>query len=417
MAGAHVLFLTQHYPPEAAPTGQLLAELAEDLIARGFRVTVLAGRTSYGVVDANGRTDHHERSGNLEVIRTFSTRFSRTSSLGRVINWLSYPLSSLVRGTIGIGRPDLVVAYTAPPTAPMAGFLLALRWRAKFVLYVQDVYPDIAVAVGALRSGILTRIWGFLNRFAYRRSNAVLALGDCMAARLRSKGVPNNKIAVVHNWADGERLNPMVNQENILKEAWGLNDRFVVLYSGNLGMAHDFGPVCGALGRLMPYQDRLAFLFVGEGVRRRQLEEFVQQERLEGLVQFRDYVPQDQLPLSLGLGDAGLVTTLEGTEGLVVPSKLYSYLAMGKPVLAVSGRSNEVSDIVQEARCGFVIRTAEELVRAVETLMTDPSMCEEMGQRARTVFEERFERRCATARLGDIFERVVVEGVPCPNGR
>ena len=417
MAGAHVLFLTQHYPPEAAPTGQLLAELAEDLIAQGFRVTVLAGRTSYSVVDDDGRTGHHERSGDLEIIRTFSTRFPRTSTLGRILNWLSYPISSFLRGTMRIRRPDLVVAYSAPPTAPAAGLLLALRWRAKFVLYVQDIYPDIAVAVGALRSGIFTRIWGFLNGFAYRRSNAVLALGDCMAARLRGKGVPNDRIVVVHNWADGERLNPMPGRENSLREAWGLNDRFVVLYSGNLGMAHDFGPVCAALGKLISYRDRLAFLFIGDGVRRRQLEGFVQREHLEDLVQFRDYVPQDQLSQSLGLGDAGLVTTLEGTEGLVVPSKLYSYLAMGKPVLAVSGRSNEVSEIVQSAQCGFVIRTAEELVGAIEALMADPGMCEEMGQRARTVFEERFERRSATARIGEVFERVVMEGVPCPDGR
>ena len=402
----NVLLVTQHYPPEVGATGQLAAELAEDLVARGFEVTVLAGRPFYGVMDADGQVPDHEWRNGVEVIRTYCTRFLRTSLPGRTANWLSYSVSSLWRGIVGLRRPDVVLAYSAPPIVPLVGRLLAHRWRARLVLYMQDIYPDIAEAVGAMRNPLLTQVWRALNRFAYRRADSVLTIGNHMEARLGAAGVPPERIAVVHNWADGDRLFPLPSGQNPRREAMGLGNRVVVLYSGNLGMAHDFEPVCKAMVQLRSYRDRLAFVFVGDGARRREVEAFVRQEDLDDLVQFRDYVPQDQLLESLNLGDVALVTLLRGTEGLVVPSKLYAYLAVGMPILAVCPGPCEVSEIVEQARCGLVVNSAEELAEAVLSLLNDADLRAEMGGKARSVFEERFERRKATAAIGEILRNV-----------
>ena len=227
-----------------------------------------------------------------------------------------------------------------------------------------------------------------------------------MEARLGADGVPPERVAVVHNWADGDRLYPLPSGQNPRREAMGLGNRVVVLYSGNLGLAHDFEPVCEAMLRLRSYRDSLAFVFVGDGARRWEVEAFVRQEDLDGLVQFCDYVPQDQLLESLNLGDVALLTLLDGTEGLVVPSKLYAYLGVGRPILAVCPNPCEVSEIVSQAQCGLVVSTGEELAEAIRSLLEDERLRAEMGGRARSVFEERFERRKATAAIGEILRKV-----------
>ena len=405
----HVLFVTQAYPPEVGATGYLLAELTEDLISQGIQTTVLAGSSSsQGLGDSGGTTTPEGQDG-VRVVRSPSTRFRRTSFLGRMANWLSYPAASLLRGMAGLRRPDLVVCYSAPPTAPPVGYLLAMRWRVPFVLYVQDIYPDVAEAVGVMRAPILGSAWRLLNRALYRRAAMVLTLGEYMADRLRGAGVPDGRLAVIHNWADGRCLYPLPRDQNPMREALGLADRFVVLYSGNLGMAHDFRHVCEALVRLYPYRERLAFLFVGDGVRRREVEAFVRREGLEELVLFLSSVRQEDLLQSLNMGDACLLIMLEGTEGVVVPSKLYAYLAVGRPVLAVCSGPCEVSDILEEAGCGFVARTGEELAGAVLALMEDEQMRVSMGHRARAALDARFERRQATARIAEVLINVQTE--------
>ena len=409
MSDIRVLFVTQYYPPETAATGQLLAELAEDLVPQGFQVTVLAGRPSYGLKGTNAGANWQDGRNGVEVVRTYSTRFSRTSFPGRAANWLSYPVSSLLTGVTGVQRPDIVVGYTAPPTIPPLAYVLARRWRARFVLYVHDVYPHIAEAVKALNNGTLIRAWRAMNRMLYTRADAIVTLGDYMAARLKDEGVSPDQVFVAHNWADKERLYPMPPNDSGLRAALGLGDRFVVLYSGNLGMSHDLEPVCDAIARLYPYRDRLAFLFVGGGVRRRQLEEFVRRNNFGEFVIFRDYVPQDELATGLNLGDAGLLTILKGTEGLVVPSKLYAYMAVGLPILAVSSGECEVTDIVRESECGYVIGSGEELSSAISKMMADRDIAARFGRNARKTFEERFERRQATALIGSVLKSVVAE--------
>ena len=409
MSDIRVLFVTQYYPPEMAATGQLLAELAEDLVLQGFRVTVLAGRPSYGLIGANAHASWQEARNGVEVVRSYSTRFPRAYFPGRAANWLSYPVSSLLRGVTGVTRPDIVVGYTAPPTVPPLAYLLARRWRARFVLYVHDVYPHIAQAVGALRNGTFFRTWRAVNRMLYKRADAVVTLGDYMAARLRDEGVRPERISVVHNWADKELLYPVPGGGRHFRDALGLGHRFVVLYSGNLGMAHDFKPVRDAIALLCPYRDRLAFLFIGDGVRRREMEDFVRTKNFEDFVIFRDYMPRDELLAGLNVGDAGLVTILKGTAGLVVPSKLYAYMAVGLPILTVSSEPCEVADIVLEYQCGYIAASGEELSSAIVKVMQDPDLASTLRQNTRKTFEDRFERRQATALIGRVLKSVVSE--------
>lgn len=417
MQSPHVLFLTQHYPPEVAATGQLLAELAEDLVIQGFRVTVLSGRPLYGVVGVTGRVPNHEWKNGVEVIRTISTSFSRRSILGRAANWLTYPMGYFIRGLAGISKPDVVVGHSAPPTSPPIAYLLARRWKAHYVLYVQDVYPHIAWAVGAMKNQKVFNLLASFNRAIYRRADAIWTLGDYMAGRLAKEGVPDNKITVVHNWADGQTIYPLPDENELLKKALGLAGRFVVHYSGNLGMAHDFSPIRKAIILLKPHRHRLAFLFTGGGARRLEMESFVEREGLSDFVCFQDYVTQDQLLQSLNTGDAMLLTLLAGTEGLVVPSKMYSYMAVGKPILAICPNPCEISDIIEENQCGLAVKTGEELAQGVLTMLDDTFLRKQMSDNARAAFEEKYERGKGTARLGEFLRMLIQESSTCQNAR
>jgi colanic acid biosynthesis glycosyl transferase WcaI len=403
-----ILFVTQHYPPETAATGQLLAELAEDLVQQGLQVTILAGRPSYGLTTGSTETPSRETRNGVLVIRAPSTRFRRTSHLGRIANWLSFPVAGLLRGISGMPRPDVVVGYSAPPTALPTAYILAKRWRAQFVVYVQDVYPHVAHAVNMMSKGILFKLWRMGNRWLYRRASSIITLGEHMATRLQNEGVSAARISTVHNWADGQILHPMsATRIDELKESSGLTGRFVVLYSGNLGMAHDFAPIRDALEILKMRRERLALLFIGEGVHRSKMEDFVTRNAMGDFVHFNDYVPYQNLASSLNVGDAFLLSMLEGTEGLVVPSKLYSYLAVGRPILAICTGASEITDIVNTSRCGFTVRTAKELSDAICQLMDNLQLRADMGQNARSTFEKKFDRRHATERIAKILTNTV----------
>ncbi len=301
-------------------------------------------------------------------------------------------------------RPDAVISLSTPPLVALLGLTLARLRGASSLYWVMDVYPQLAFELGVIEPrSIVGRIFRRLSAACLRRSDEVIALGDTMAERLSSEGA--GPVTVIHNWADGEAIHPVEPQDNPLRAEWGWSDRFVVLYSGNMGLAHEFDTVLDAAERLAA-DPRILLAFVGGGPRRAEVEAEARRRGLSN-VEFLPYVPREQLGDSLTAGDVHLVTLRERMPGLLVPSKIYGILAAGRPSVYVGPQQGEIADILDSGRCGIGVRggDADALAEAIRGYANDPARTREHGANARRSFEMRFTREHGVDAFRELLDR------------
>lgn len=369
-----------------------MTDLAESLVGRGFEVTALSGRGRY---NGGGRLAPRESYGGVRVERAWATSFGKGSVAGRLADYLTFYLGAAWK-LLTLRRHDVVMALTTPPLISLLA-LVACRLRGmRLAALVQDVYPDVGVALGTFREGALaTRVLDRLNRLVLSRADRVIVLGECMRERVVAKVGPGGegRVDVIHNWADGEKVRPLFEGEgNAFIEEHGLAGRFVVEFSGNLGRVNDFETPLGA-ARLLKDRDDIVFLFIGEGAKAAEISEYVRAHALPN-VRLLPYQPRESLLYSLAAGDAHLVTLAEGLAGLSVPSKTYGILAAGRPVLFVGDQRSDIARLVAEHGCGAVVAAgdAEGLARVVSSWADDPAVLRRMGVEARELFLRRFDR-------------------------
>jgi len=333
-----LVFVNRFYWPETPATAQLLTDLAEGLAGRGHEVVVL---TSAGA----GLPAAEERHG-VRIVRVRGTRWHRAGLPGKACDYASFFAAVLARAARLVRPGDTVVSLTDPPLLGVGLAAVARLRRAALVHWAQDIYPEIAVELAGLKP--LAWLRPFRDR-AWRGARAVVTLGDDMAATVAGAGVPAARIAVIPNWAPAGLAPVDPAAVAAQRRTWGLEGRFVVAYSGNLGRVHDLDPIVAAAALLRERAD-LVFLFVGGGARLAELQAAVRSRSLPNVI-FQPAQPRAGLARSLAAGDLHLVTLLPGCERYVFPSKLYGALAVGRPVLAVAAPASELARLV--VREGF----------------------------------------------------------------
>ena len=359
--------VNQYFPPDTAATAGTTADLVGALQDAGHRVSVLCGRPSYDP-DATTpwRPMRRESRNGSDLERVGSTSFDRRKIEGRTANYLSYLAMAGVRALL-MPRPDVVVAGSDPPLAVWVA--LAAARRRPVVYVVRDLHPEAAVAAGWLPPGLVARLWERLHRAALSRSSLIVCLGETMASRLRDKGLALERIVVV---PDGGRPPLQAVEPSVVEELRAGAD-FVALHAGNLGSAGAWRTLVDAVGRV----GGVRLLFVGDGAAAPELR-----ARGADVVAFR---PASELASVMAAGDVQIVTVRSGMEGLVVPSKLYTALAHGRPLLAVAPSSSEVAHIVRQWRCGLIAdpESPQEVARALTWMRNHPWDLEAMAARSR----------------------------------
>ncbi len=360
-----ILFINQHYHPDIAATGQLLRDIAEDLAAQGFVVTVLTGPPLYTRVKAPWR----EVLRGVRVVRTRSFAFRSLRLPAKLLNWISYYVMVLLHG-IFIRRHDIVMALTTPPYIGFVGWIIARVKRAKFVLNVQDLYPEV-LAAAKVKASFLAPLFVPFSKVLYLLCDKIVVIGDVMADRILTSNprLPEHRVTVIENWADGKEIAPRGSSENPYRERWGISSGFVILYSGNMGRAHSFEVLYELMRRYRGNPDVL-FLFIGGGPKERNIRFFCRINDIKN-VQFHAYVPRSDLTYTYALGNLGIITMEEGTEGLVVPSKFYAYAAAGLPVLCLSSPMTDLRRHIR-APWGAITKDADEAFRFVEEIRREP---------------------------------------------
>ncbi|MEO5936001.1 MAG: glycosyltransferase family 4 protein [Terriglobales bacterium] len=398
-----VLILNQFFYPDISATSQLMTDLAEDLAAQGAEVTALASNVSY----TGGKSfPSAETYGAVRIERVPVIAFDRANILRRVGSYLSFYVSAFFR-LLRLPKQDVILVLTTPPLVAIVAWAIRLLKGSRFVYLVQDLYPDIAYAFGMMKQKSLAgRLLDAIALFLLQRADAVIALGACMQERLLAKGLAPEKIHVIPNWADGTQIVPIPGIGNPFRATHGLEGKFVVLYSGNMGRAHDFTAILKSMEQLQAEKD-IVFVFIGAGPKKVELEDFVK-THADANVRILDYVPREELKLSMGAADLSIVAVADGLEGLVVPSKLYGIMASGRPALYVGPSSSEAARTITAHRCGFVVSNADAdgFTQSVLRAKADVHSLQAMGIAARQAFDQKFDRPVATRRYFDLLTAV-----------
>jgi colanic acid biosynthesis glycosyl transferase WcaI len=398
--------MNRFFFPDHSATSQILTDLAFHLAGCGIDVRIVTSQQRYD--DPHARLPEAESIGGVGIHRISTTRFGRAALIGRGFDYLSF-YSSACRSVLAFAKPgDVLVAKTDPPLLCIAAMRAAKRRGLHLVNWLQDIYPELAAQLsvpfvrGPLGQGLLQ-----LRDAALRAADVNVVVGERMAEIVRKRGIAPERIRVIPNWCDDEEIQPIAPIDNPLRREWGLGDRFVVGYSGNLGRGHEFETVLTAAERLRG-DPLLNFLFIGGGNKFAELAHAVRERGLDHLFRFLPYQERKVLKLSLGAADVHLISLRPELEGLIVPSKLYGIAAAGRPIIAVTACDGEVARLVRQHDCGVVVAPGESelLAGTLRRLRADPGRLAEMGHNVRAMLDTHFTRRYALERWRSLLEQV-----------
>ncbi len=381
-----ILLLNQFFWPDSSATSQMVTDLARGLAAQGHTVYSISADGGYAPADrgeAPPVTMHHVRA--LPFVR---------GKIGRLLSYGSFYIAAAWRA-LTLPRMDVVLTLTTPPLLSLLGNAMKMLRGSRHFIWEMDMYPDVAVDCGYFRAGSLVeRTTGILADWSRRKADGIIALGECMRDRLLARGTPAEKIFISYNWADSRSI-PVLPFEDTA-------GKLTVLYSGNLGLAHDLDTIFGTMRNLRE-DDRFRFVFVGSGGRREELSRFAAAEGVRS-IELRPYADRGDLAKSLAAGDIGLVTQRDVCCGTVVPSKVYGLLAAGRPILFIGPANAMPARIIRNFNCGWHIPVGD-VQQATQLLLHLIDHRDEIyaaGARGRQALLENFDLPLGVARIAEI---------------
>lgn len=402
-----IVFVNKYYPPFNASTSHLLCDLACEM-AKTNDVTVVTGSAPYAHDDAGKRPPKHEWVDNVEIRRVWCIGATRRSTLGRFADYLSFYTNAFFR-LLFQRRCDVLVVMTTPPLLSLPGMLVARLRGSRLVLWNMDTYPDALSAIGMLSEKSLSyRFLQWLARRGYKACDRVIVLDRYMSERIQGHGVSKDRIQTCSNWdraiANGkDRANRSPASQQFRNSVGANEDSIVFLYFGNLSLAHDIGAVIAGMKEVVAKFPQAVFAFVGGGRTFDELKEIVNREKI-ARIHFTGYVPKEDVAGPLLASDVGLVLLKSTFVGVGTPSKLYSLMASGLPVLYVGPSHSEVADVIREVNAGVQVDDTDSagFFRACESYITNAEMRREHGRNALGTFQSRYEKSMVVARLSKL---------------
>ena len=407
----NLLFLCPHFEPDLhAATGEVMTRLVYALGDRGHKIDVVTSLPWYREHDVEpewrGKPWRKEQTSFGSVTRVWPFPTNKANIPARAAGFASF--NALVLGAaLAAGQPDAVLAMSPPIVIGDAGWLAAKRFRVPFVFNVQDIFPDVAIDLGALSNKHVITAARRYERSIYARADAVTVLSQDQAANVKAKvdrAGADTEVEIIHNFVDLERVT-VVDRHNPFRTERKLGDDFVIGYSGNVGLSQSFDLVRHA-ATVFADTPGVRFLINGEGAARPEVDAWA-----AGLdnVTVGDFVPRDQVSDALGAIDLHLILLKRGLAKSSTPSKLYGILAAGRPVLASIDVGSEVADTIEQAQCGRSIPPDDKLafVAAITEMLADRAELVAQGQRARQFVEQWMTPEAQASAYESLFSRLV----------
>ncbi len=400
MKRPRLLFINRSFWPDHEATGQLLTQLCEDLI-EDFDIDVICGHSLQGEKNLE---DIHPFGPSLNIYRVNHTRIAKGFFLGRLTNLLTFTASAY-RVLKQVPIPDVVITETDPFFLPLLGRTLKKRTGCKFIAYLQDIYPDVAVVLGKFREGYIVRKLRNLLFNCYQQADRVIVLSDDMKKTCQQNGIPDSALQVLPNWTDTTTIYP-VKKNNYFRKEHGWDDKFIVMYSGNLGLANEINALLDA-ANLLKNHHNIHFVVIGDGVQKKAIVKKIATDEINNITMLQKQ-PYENLSESLSAADLHYVSLKSGVERCLYPSKVYGILASGTPLLVLAKEASDLSQFVENQELGKVCdidqsheKIMQSLTTAILSLAKDKTLTDKMGAKARLVAEQKFDRCVITNQFAE----------------
>lgn len=404
----NLLIYAHYYYPDVASTGQILTELAEGLNDT-FHTTVICTVPSYtGKISQYYRKHkyYYENINGVDVLRIRVPEFRKSFALSRIFNILSYFFSA-VFATFRVEHQDYIFTISQPPIlGGMLGVIGKHIKKAKLIYNIQDFNPEQVMAVDFTHNKLVLSIMMLLDKYSCQQANKVIIVGRDMIETLQKRFQKMVPYAYINNWINEKEIYPLP-EDNArvlkFKRKYGLENKFVIMYSGNIGLYYDLLNILKTIEKFKETED-VIFAFIGEGSVLEELRTYKEVHQLSNVV-FIPYQPKSELIYSLNAGDVHFVVNAKGIKGVSVPSKLYGVMAVGKPVLGIMEEGAEARLIVEEAKCGMSVKPGdysaiEDLIRKYIGLR-DSRELKNMGEKGRKFLTEHLTKEVSIDKYRD----------------
>lgn len=408
-----ILLLTTYFQPDITSNAVLMTQLAEELAGTGHQITVITSMPHYDTNriwdEYRGRLYVRERWGDLDVRRVYLYVPRRKERLfGRILSYASFNLLATLAGALA-GPHDVILTPSPPLTNGLAAFLISRLRGIPFIYNAQDIYPDIAIRMGVMTNPRVIAFFRALERFVYRKAAAVSVISEGFRRNLLAKDVPGHKVHVIPNFVDPDVISPRPRHNRFSGEQ-GLDDRFTVLFAGNIGLSQGLESVLAAAQRLEDLPDVL-FLVVGNGAARAGLMAQAEQMKVTN-VRFLPFQPHEAVPEMYASADVCLVPLRHGFTQESMPSKVFTILGAARSLIASVDQGSDTWNFVQDAGCGLCVEPEDAfaLAAAIRTLYEDRASGQQMGLRGREYVLSKYNRKTVARQYADLLEGVIRHG-------
>jgi glycosyltransferase involved in cell wall biosynthesis len=407
----NLLIITNYFPPEIRSASHLFYELSESFVSNGHKVTVVTGFPRENIKELpdkyKGKLFLREMMNGIQVLRVATMSFPRNIPVVRGLEQFLLSLQFLWGGLIS-GKQDVVLVYSPPLPLGLSVILLKKAKRIPFVFNMQDIYPQCIIDLGILKNPLLIKLFEGIEKFIYKKADYITVHSEGNREHVISRGIFPSKVVVLPNWVDTDMIAPS-NRLNGFREENDLGDKFIVSYAGVMGYAQDLSTIIESAERLKIYENIL-FLLVGDGPMKKDLEQRVETLGLKN-VKFLPMQPREKYPEVLAASDVGLVTLTREIVTPVVPAKLLSIMASGRPVVASMDLNGDAPKIIKASLCGYCVEpeNPEMLAQAILKLYDETVLREELGRNGRKYAEEHFSRNVCIKIYEKLFEKVCTQ--------
>jgi colanic acid biosynthesis glycosyl transferase WcaI len=408
----HVLIITPNYEPDLGPSAPLFTMLSKGLVENGHKVTVIAAVPHYPSgqvpVEFQGKWIWRSHENGVDILRIGLPSVERKNLSKRFIQFIWFQLLATF-ACRGLEYDSVIVA--GPAIQVWLPFTWAVNLRRKpAVISIHDVYPDVGIKLGIFKNKLVISTIAGLERSCLNHATIVRILSDSFRPGILNLGIPEIKIRLVYDWVDTKLITPLP-QDNTFTREYGLSDRFIVLYAGNIGLSQGLEHIL-TTAKILTNQKDILFLFVGDGAGKDSLQNQANEQHLVN-VTFIPFQPRERLPEVLASADVSLVILRHGIGAASLPSKTFSIMASGRPIIVSVDEDSETWKLIRQAEAGLWVPPEDpaKLAETILILKEEKALCERLGQKGRIWSEQHHSPQYATEQ----FEKLLFEAVKIHN--
>ena len=377
-----VFFITQYFPPDYAPTGILIKELISKLNYK--EIIIYTGKPSYTNL-GDKRINLFKKFKNAKIYRTNLTNFWPKHLNGRIVNSILFTINRFIKLLINTNKNDLLIFTSEPPFLNLISFLISLLKKTPYILIIFDIYPELLTKISFLKDKwLITKLWRFLNKLSFNYSSEIIVLNEEMKYKISSLyNIKPEKVSVVCTWTDVDTIKNIPRNKNWFIKKYNLENKFIIMYSGNQGRGHDFKTIIETAYKLKNFEE-IVFIFIGNGQQNNYLNEEITRLNLKNCM-LVPYQKQNHLSYSLSAAHVSIVTLKKELHGLIAPSKLYGYFSASIPVIVISPENSYLRNIIEETNSGkwFLNNDSNKMAEWIIQAKSEKNKLNNMGRNGR----------------------------------